>query len=85
MYRKQVNSQMATSPSWFALSSTALGRDAVEAKDGYTILTLPAEAAGPSHGDASDPAEVPVVEGNPRKKGLQNFVCWEYIGASILT
>ncbi|KAL4920229.1 ribonuclease P 40kDa subunit-domain-containing protein [Aspergillus aurantiobrunneus] len=52
--------RVCKSPSWFALSASALGRDAVEGKDGYTIMALPAA------------------------KDVRQFICWEFVGASIL-
>ncbi|KAL1988258.1 hypothetical protein VTN96DRAFT_233 [Rasamsonia emersonii] len=68
---------------WFALSCSALGRDAVESKDGYTILYLPASgsSAQENSGQAPVASEEPasVGEGSSRR----HFICWEYVGASL--
>ncbi|KAL4881542.1 ribonuclease P 40kDa subunit-domain-containing protein [Aspergillus karnatakaensis] len=63
-------------PAWFALSASALGRDAVEGKDGYTIMALP-----PANSGISGSTE----EGEHAKAdGLRHYICWEFVGASIL-
>lgn len=60
---------------WFALTSNALGRDAVEGKDGYTIMALPS-SQGKTTSDGKD--------ANKQSKDSRYSVCWEYVGASIL-
>ncbi|KAI9045678.1 ribonuclease P protein subunit p40 [Aspergillus affinis] len=71
---REIGHKAPTSSAWFALSASALGRDAVEAKDGYTILALPLA-------DTADDQEEPA--GSQSKKP-RPFVCWEYVGASVL-
>ncbi|GAA83649.1 ribonuclease P protein subunit p40 [Aspergillus luchuensis IFO 4308] len=61
---------------WFALSASALGREAVEARDGYTVMVLP------THVPKED---VSGVQADSSSKGDgRHFICWEYVGASIL-
>ncbi|KAL4953894.1 ribonuclease P 40kDa subunit-domain-containing protein [Aspergillus filifer] len=59
---------------WFSISASALARDAVESKDDYTIMVLPA---------TSSRAGDEVVEKDQTKDG-RHFICWEYVGASVL-
>ncbi|KAL4811223.1 ribonuclease P 40kDa subunit-domain-containing protein [Aspergillus unguis] len=69
--------RVTKSPAWFALSANALGRAAVEAKDGYTIMVLPAM------GSTGDEKGTP--EGQDTKaQDARHFICWEYVGASTL-
>ncbi|KAE8383673.1 ribonuclease P 40kDa subunit-domain-containing protein [Aspergillus bertholletiae] len=60
---------------WFAFSANALGREAVEGKSGYTVLTLP------SKGGAHD--DVQQSSGAGSKIG-RSCVCWEYVGVSVI-
>ncbi|KAL4791268.1 ribonuclease P 40kDa subunit-domain-containing protein [Aspergillus venezuelensis] len=59
---------------WFSLSASALARDAVEGKDGYTIMVLPT---------ASSNADDETAQKDQIKDG-RHFICWEYVGASVL-
>ncbi|KAE8354060.1 ribonuclease P 40kDa subunit-domain-containing protein [Aspergillus coremiiformis] len=59
---------------WFAFSASALGREAVEGKDGYTVLTLP---SGETGGDFQK-------NSNVVSKSGRSCVCWEYVGASVV-
>ncbi|GKZ29056.1 ribonuclease P protein subunit p40 [Aspergillus brasiliensis] len=61
---------------WFALSASALGREAVEARDGYTVMVLPTHAPKQAMwgGQANSSS----------KGGGRHFICWEYVGASML-
>ncbi|OJI86773.1 hypothetical protein ABZX51_002962 [Aspergillus tubingensis] len=61
---------------WFALSASALGREAVEARDGYTVMVLP------THVPKQDVFGVQADSSS--KGGGRHFICWEYVGASIL-
>ncbi|KNG86645.1 hypothetical protein ANOM_004361 [Aspergillus nomiae NRRL 13137] len=65
----------AEAPAWFAFSASALGREAVEGKDGYTVLTLP------SVGGTGDN-----VQKSPDTRSTigRSCVCWEYVGVSIV-
>ncbi|KAL4862705.1 hypothetical protein BDV12DRAFT_39363 [Aspergillus spectabilis] len=64
------------SPAWFALSATGLGRDAIEGKDGYTILALPPASSSSSECTQKDQ--------DVKSKDARNFIFWEFIGASVL-
>ncbi|QSS49267.1 hypothetical protein I7I53_09581 [Histoplasma capsulatum var. duboisii H88] len=59
---------------WFALTSLALGREAVESKDGYTVLYQPLnkEPTGVQQSETSAAGERP----------QHQFICWEYAGGS---
>ncbi|KMU90929.1 hypothetical protein CIHG_08585 [Coccidioides immitis H538.4] len=61
----------AGSDSWFAISSHALGKEAVEGKDGYMILAPPCYKA-----DTTEDNALKSDQKQPRRK----FVCWEYVG-----
>ncbi|PWY76877.1 hypothetical protein BO83DRAFT_436348 [Aspergillus eucalypticola CBS 122712] len=61
---------------WFALSASALGREAVEARDGYTVMVLPTHVPNQ---DAFG------VQADSLSRSVsRHFICWEYVGASIL-
>ncbi|KAB8236312.1 ribonuclease P protein subunit p40 [Aspergillus alliaceus] len=60
---------------WFAFSASALGREAVEGKDGYTVLTLPSV-------DGAD-NNVQKTSDTIFESG-RSCVCWEHVGASVL-
>ncbi|KAL4773059.1 ribonuclease P 40kDa subunit-domain-containing protein [Aspergillus nidulans var. acristatus] len=72
LFRKNVP-RLCKTPAWFALSANTLGRDAIESKDGYTIMALP--ASGENTVEKDEDAEA---------KNARHFICWEYVGASIL-
>ena len=65
-------SKSQTSPSWFVLSASALGKQAVEGKDGFTIAAAPNLLSGPTGAKENEASD------------SKNFhaVCWEYIGAT---
>ncbi|KAL4943342.1 hypothetical protein BDV06DRAFT_190024 [Aspergillus oleicola] len=71
-------SHASKATAWFFLSASALARDAVEGKDGYTIMVLP--AADPGVGVEAATQEIQEV----KAKDGQTFICWEYVGASVL-
>ncbi|KAL1996606.1 hypothetical protein VTN49DRAFT_7471 [Thermomyces lanuginosus] len=58
---------------WFALTCTAFKRDAVENKDGYTVLCVPRGNSPPT--SSSD--------GVHRTTDVRDYICWEYIGAVV--
>ncbi|PLB42498.1 ribonuclease P protein subunit p40 [Aspergillus candidus] len=60
---------------WFALSSSALGRTAVEAKDGYSVLALPSVSSSQVGGEQV---------ANEASKDGRRSICWEFVGASVL-
>ncbi|EAW24918.1 ribonuclease P protein subunit p40 [Aspergillus fischeri NRRL 181] len=75
---RETASKSSPAFTWFALSSTALGREAVEAKDGYTIMLLPRSERTDSTQDIQESgADAPT-------KTSRSCICWEYVGASVL-
>ncbi|KAL4910662.1 hypothetical protein BDW74DRAFT_172136 [Aspergillus multicolor] len=69
--------RIAGKPAWFALSASTLGRDAIESRDGYTIIALPAVGSASAENGAQGDEDTKV-------KDARHFICWEYVGASIL-
>ncbi|KAL6239043.1 hypothetical protein BDW75DRAFT_199443 [Aspergillus navahoensis] len=65
--------RLCKTPAWFVISANTLGRDTIEGKDGYTIMALPAGSESTSQGKEEAKAE-----------NARHFICWEYVGASIL-
>ncbi|KAL2850873.1 ribonuclease P 40kDa subunit-domain-containing protein [Aspergillus pseudodeflectus] len=62
---------------WFALSASALGKDAIEGKDGYSIMALPPlRYAGAETSNQADQ--------NGGAKDARYSICWEFVGASVL-
>ncbi|KAL1857269.1 hypothetical protein Plec18167_004747 [Paecilomyces lecythidis] len=62
----------------------ALGREAVESKDGYTISSLPSTLGlKETPDDALLPGNDKPVDEGPRQE--RHFICCEYVGASICT
>ena len=76
VFRKETAPKSLAPYAWFALSASALGRGAVEARDGYTVMVLPA------HVPKQD--VLGVQADSPSKGNGRHFICWEYVGASIL-
>ncbi|PKX92567.1 ribonuclease P protein subunit p40 [Aspergillus novofumigatus IBT 16806] len=75
---RETASKSSPVSTWFALSSSALGREAVEAKDGYTIMLLPrSERTDSTRDDQESGADAPT-------KTSRSCICWEYVGASVL-
>ncbi|RJE24199.1 hypothetical protein PHISCL_03466 [Aspergillus sclerotialis] len=65
------------------LKVNLLGKEAVEGKDGYTILALPAPAAERSPTAlSSNGAEKTNDPIQPRKS--RNSICWDFVGASVI-
>ncbi|KAE8161021.1 ribonuclease P 40kDa subunit-domain-containing protein [Aspergillus tamarii] len=61
--------------SWFAFSASALGREAVEGKDGYTVLTFPSVGGTNNNVQKSS---------GTRSEVGRSCVSWEYVGVSIV-
>ncbi|PYH99124.1 hypothetical protein BO71DRAFT_314918 [Aspergillus ellipticus CBS 707.79] len=64
--------------SWFSLSSNTLGKEAVEGRDGFAIMAFPSidsEQERKKMGGG--------VDSSPQKGG-PHFVCWEFVGASVM-
>ncbi|KAJ5972196.1 uncharacterized protein N7479_002114 [Penicillium vulpinum] len=72
-----LQSTKASNLSWFALSVATLGKEAVEGRDGYTVMVLP---NGQSSGRPSEQSQVN-SEGTTGP-GRMNL-CWELMGASV--
>ncbi|KAJ9272106.1 hypothetical protein DTO212C5_1869 [Paecilomyces variotii] len=71
-------SRTSTSTFWFAFSSNSLGREAVESKDGYTIISLPSTLdpkENPSDGLVPGEGQ-PVNEGSRQER---HFICCPFI------
>ncbi|KAJ5086631.1 hypothetical protein NUU61_007938 [Penicillium alfredii] len=66
----------SSSLTWFALSASALGQEAVEGKDGFTILALPAK---PSTGPSED-----VQNQEQDAAHGRSCICWEFVGSSVI-
>ncbi|KAJ6108287.1 hypothetical protein N7523_009610 [Penicillium sp. IBT 18751x] len=65
-------SKFTASSSWFAISASALGKQAVEGRDGFTIAAAPNLLVGSSGAEE---------EHEPKSRALHS-ICWEYIGAT---
>ncbi|KAL5332922.1 ribonuclease P 40kDa subunit-domain-containing protein [Aspergillus crustosus] len=74
---RETTPRIHKSPAWFALSLSALGRDAVESKDGYTIMVLPPTSSADAEG-------IERKEPDVKAKDARHFISWEFIGASVL-
>ncbi|KAL3484956.1 ribonuclease P 40kDa subunit-domain-containing protein [Aspergillus germanicus] len=69
--------RIARPQTWFALSASALGRDAIEGKDGYSIMALPPiKSAGAETSTQEDQTD--------EAKDARYSICWEFVGASVL-
>lgn len=79
---RRETSRAATEPAWFGLLLNALGKEAVEGKDGYTVLALPPRGPRPPKAPASDDAEGPDGSQGPRQG--RDFICWEFVGAPVI-
>ncbi|KAL2828909.1 ribonuclease P 40kDa subunit-domain-containing protein [Aspergillus cavernicola] len=76
LFRETAPRSCGTS-AWFALSVSALGRDAIEGKDGYTIMVLPPVSSNEVESTTGEDKDA-------KAKDIRHFICWEYVGASIL-
>ncbi|PGH27402.1 hypothetical protein AJ80_00880 [Polytolypa hystricis UAMH7299] len=63
----------ASPQAWFALSCSALARDVVDGKNGYTILSIPPSEV------QQEPAASESASSNDHRQQRQ-FICWEYVG-----
>jgi len=60
------------SKAWFVLSASALGKRAVEGRDGFTIAAAPNMMFVPTGSKENEAVESNNVQA----------ICWEYIGAT---
>ncbi|KAK2833980.1 hypothetical protein FQN49_006878, partial [Arthroderma sp. PD_2] len=72
---RKCGSQTAHSQHWFGFLASAMGKDAVDGKDGYSVLALP--FANPKLEEKGGNAEVKSLSARRR------FVCWEYVGGNV--
>ncbi|KAK4864978.1 hypothetical protein LT330_001601 [Penicillium expansum] len=71
----------ASNLSWFALAVATLGKEAVEGRDGFTVMVLP---GAQSSGQPSEPSEVSKLNGEGTTgSGGRMTLCWELMGASV--
>lgn len=69
--RRETSPRIAGTQGWFSLLSNALGKEAVEGKDGYTILSQ-----SPTNCDDGTQDE---------HQTRRQSVCWQYVGTSVLS
>ncbi|RAH78432.1 hypothetical protein BO86DRAFT_368763 [Aspergillus japonicus CBS 114.51] len=74
----------ASSSAWFAISANALGREAVEARDGYSLLVLPALMPAAPSGRGEDDANGGKDAIAAARRMGRHFLSWEFVGASVL-
>jgi ribonuclease P/MRP protein subunit RPP40 len=67
----------ASNLSWFALAVATLGKEAVEGRDGFTVMVLPS--------GSSEPKQTEEYQDNKRTSGSDGrmTLCWELMGASV--
>ncbi|EEQ33446.1 putative ribonuclease P [Microsporum canis] len=72
---RNCGSQSMNANHWFGLLVSAMGKDAVDGKDGYSVIALPFASSRleEEEGDSID-----------KKPSCQRrFVCWEYVGGNV--
>ncbi|KAJ5905514.1 uncharacterized protein N7473_002430 [Penicillium subrubescens] len=67
------SSSSGPAPAWFVLSTSTLGRQSVEGRDGYTIATAP---------DICAPVISSRNDADASKSSSRYAICWEYVGAT---
>ncbi|KAJ6189409.1 Ribonuclease P Rpp40 [Penicillium mononematosum] len=69
----------ASNLSWFALAVATLGKEAVEGRDGFTVMVLPREPSEP------EPKQTEESQDSKRTSGSDGrmTLCWELMGASV--
>jgi hypothetical protein len=70
----------ASNVSWFALAVATLGKEAVEGRDGFTVMVLPREPSEPKQTEESQESQ-----DSKRTNGSDGrmTLCWELMGASV--
>lgn len=71
-------STKASNPSWFALAVATLGKEAVEGRDGFTVMVLPS-----GRGQSSESSEVSQINEEGTTGPGRVTLCWELMGASV--
>ncbi|KAL3464747.1 ribonuclease P 40kDa subunit-domain-containing protein [Aspergillus heterothallicus] len=77
IFYRETAPRIAGPQTWFALSASALGRDAIESKDGYTIMVLPPSISAGAEGKNQE-------DQSSETQDFRHSICWEFVGASVL-
>ncbi|KAJ5942323.1 hypothetical protein N7516_002491 [Penicillium verrucosum] len=73
-----LQSTKASNLSWFALAVATLGKEAVEGRDGFTVMVLPS-----GRGQSSESSEVSQINKEGTTGPGRVTLCWELMGASV--
>ncbi|KAJ5203053.1 hypothetical protein N7449_005132 [Penicillium cf. viridicatum] len=76
LFLNLLQSTKASNLSWFALAVATLGKEAVEGRDGFTVMVLPS-------GQSSESSEASQVNGEGTTGPGRVTLCWEFMGASV--
>ncbi|KUM57539.1 hypothetical protein ACN42_g9649 [Penicillium freii] len=76
LFLNLLQSTKASNLSWFALAVATLGKEAVEGRDGFTVMVLPSGQPGES-------SEASQVNGEGTAGPGRMTLCWELMGASV--
>ncbi|EGD99665.1 hypothetical protein TESG_07006 [Trichophyton tonsurans CBS 112818] len=72
---RKCGSKSMSAGHWFGLLVSAMGKDAVDGKDGYSVVALPFGDAKREEENIDSQDEEP----SPRRK----YICWEYVGGNV--
>ncbi|OAL69634.1 hypothetical protein A7D00_6348 [Trichophyton violaceum] len=72
---RKCGSKSISAGHWFGLLVSAMGKDAVDGKDGYSVMALPFTSAKREGENVDYKDEEP----SPRRK----YICWEYVGGNV--
>ncbi|CAI7667683.1 unnamed protein product [Penicillium crustosum] len=76
LFLNLLQSTKASNLSWFALAVATLGKEAVEGRDGFTVMVLPS-------GQSSESNETSEVNEEGTTGAGRVTLCWELMGASV--
>ncbi|CAI7612526.1 unnamed protein product [Penicillium palitans] len=76
LFLNLLQSTKASNLSWFALAVATLGKEAVEGRDGFTVMVFPS-------GQSSESSEASQVNGEGTTGPGRVTLCWELMGASV--
>ncbi|CRL23574.1 Ribonuclease P, Rpp40 [Penicillium camemberti] len=76
LFLNLLQSTKVSNLSWFALAVATLGKEAVEGRDGFTVMVLPS-------GQSSESSEASQVNGEGTTGPGRVTLCWELMGASV--
>ncbi|KAF4767921.1 hypothetical protein N7455_012159 [Penicillium solitum] len=76
LFLNMLQSTKVSNLSWFALAVATLGKEAVEGRDGFTVMVLPT-------GQSSESSEASQVNGEGTNGPGRVTLCWEFMGASV--